>query len=290
MKVDVRAYNIYNFRGGTMEKIESAQNKRIKWIASLKNARRRREEGVVVAEGVRLVEMAAEAGWTTRFCLVTAEAAREERAERILARLASLGCPLAEVTPEVYKKASDTDAPQGILLVLEERGASLAALAMRQEMHVVVLDGVQDPGNAGTIVRTADAAGAEAVVCLEDTIDVFSAKAVRASMGSVFHVPVVRNVSRTALCEFLQQGRVRLLAADLDEAAQPYYAADYSGRIALAFGNEGNGVSDEVRRMAEAKLFIPMFGKAESLNVATAAALVLYEAAGVRRGFRRHCQ
>ena len=83
---------------------------------------------------------------------------------------------------------------------------------------------------------------------------------------------------------------VRLLAADLDEAAQPYYAADYSGRLALAFGNEGNGVSDEVRRMAEAKLFIPMFGKAESLNVATAAALVLYEAAGVRRGFRRHCQ
>lgn len=273
-----------------MEKIESAQNKRIKWLASLKNARRRKEEGVVVAEGVRLVEMAAEAGWAMRFCLVTAEAAREERTERILARLASLGCPLAEVTPEVYKKASDTDAPQGILLVLEERGASLAALAMRQEMHVVVLDGVQDPGNAGTIVRTADAAGADAVVCLEDTIDVFSAKAVRASMGSVFHVPVVRNVSRTALCEFLQQGRVRLLAADLDEAAQPYYAADYSGRLALAFGNEGNGVSDEVRRMAEAKLFIPMFGKAESLNVAAAAALVLYEAAGVRRGFRRHCQ
>ena len=264
-----------------MEKIESAQNKRIKWLASLKNARRRREEGVVVAEGVRLVEMAAEAGWTTRFCLVTAEAAREERTERILARLASLGCPLAEVTPE---------APQGILLVLEERGASLAALALRQEMHVVVLDGVQDPGNAGTIVRTADAAGADAVVCLEDTIDVFSAKAVRASMGSVFHVPVVRNVSRTALCEFLQQGRVRLLAADLDEAAQPYYATDYSGRLALAFGNEGNGVSDEIRRMAEAKLFIPMFGKAESLNVATAAALVLYEAAGVRRGFQRHCQ
>ena len=161
---------------------------------------------------------------------------------------------------------------------------------MRQEMHVVVLDGVQDPGNAGTIVRTADAAGADAVVCLEDTIDVFSAKAVRASMGSVFHVPVVRNVSRTALCEFLQQGRVRLLVADLDEAAQPYYAADYSGRLALAFGNEGNGVSDEVRRMAEAKLFIPMVGKAESLNVATAVALVLYEAAGVRRGFRRHCQ
>ena len=248
-----------------MEKIESAQNKRIKWLANLKNTRRRKEEGVVVAEGVRLVEMAAEAGWAMRFCLVTAEA-------------------------EVYKKASDTDAPQGILLVLEERGASLAALATRQEMHVVVLDGVQDPGNAGTIVRTADAAGADAVVCLEDTIDVFSAKAVRASMGSVFHVPVVRNVSRTALCEFLQQGRVRLLAADLDETAQPYYAADYSGRLALAFGNEGNGVSDEVRRMAEAKLFIPMFGKAESLNVATAAALVLYEAAGVRRGFRRHCQ
>ena len=273
-----------------MEKIESVQNKRIKWLASLKNARRRREEGVVVAEGVRLVEMAAEAGWTTRFCLVTAEAAREERAERILARLESLGCPLAEVAPEVYKKASDTDAPQGILLVLEERGASLAALAMRQEMHVVVLDGVQDPGNAGTIVRTADAAGADAVICLSDTIDLFSAKAVRASMGSAFHVPIVCGVPHETLREFLRSQRVRLLAGDLDETAQPYPMADYGGRVALAFGNEGGGISDAVRRMAQEKVFIPMFGRAESLNVATAAALLLYEAAGQRRGFRGHCQ
>lgn len=273
-----------------MEKIESVQNKKIKWLVSLKSSRRRKEEGVLVAEGVRLVEMAAESGWALRFCLVTSEAAREERAERILARLAALGCPLYEATAEVYKKASDTDTPQGILLVLEERRENLAALLARQELFAVVLDGVQDPGNAGTIVRTADAAGVDAVICLEGTIDAFAAKAVRASMGSVFHVPIVRNVPREALRKFLEQGAVRLLAADLDATAEPYPAADYGGRIALAFGNEGNGVSDEVRRMAEEKVFIPMFGKAESLNVSTAAALLLYEAAGVRRGFRRHCQ
>lgn len=273
-----------------MEKIESVQNKRIKWLASLKSGRRRKTEGVVVAEGVRLVEMAAEAGWAARLCLVTAEAAREERVCCIVEKLAALGCPLFEATPEVYKKASDTDAPQGILLVLEERAANLAALVERETLLAVVLDGLQDPGNAGTIVRTADAAGADAVICLEDTIDVFSAKAVRASMGSVFHVPIMRNVRREALRDFLQQGRVTLLAADLDDTAQPYYAADYSGRLALVFGNEGNGVSDEIRQTAQRKIFIPMFGKAESLNVATAASLVLYEAAGVRRGFRRHCQ
>lgn len=277
------------FVEATMEKIESPQNKRIKWLASLKSGRRRRAEGVVVAEGVRLVEMAAAAGWTMRFCLVTAEAAHEARVQCILAQLAAR-CPLYEVTGEVYKKVSDTDTPQGILLVLEERCTELAALRERSELLAVVLDGVQDPGNAGTIVRTADAAGADAVICLEDTIDVLSAKAVRASMGSVFHVPIVRNVSREALAEFLQQERMKLFAADLDEEAAPYHAADYSGRLAIAFGNEGNGVSDAVRRMAGQKLFIPMFGRAESLNVSTAAALILYEAAGVRRGFRRHCQ
>ena len=277
------------FVEATMEKIESPQNKRIKWLASLKSGRRRRAEGVVVAEGVRLVEMAAAAGWTMRFCLVTAEAAHEARVQCILAQLAAR-CPLYEVTGEVYKKVSDTDTPQGILLVLEERCTELAALRERSELLAVVLDGVQDPGNAGTIVRTADAAGADAVICLEDTIDVFSAKAVRASMGSVFHVPIVRNVSREALAEFLQQESMKLFAADLDEEAAPYHAADYSGRLAIAFGNEGNGVSDAVRRMAGQKLFIPMFGRAESLNVSTAAALILYEAVGVRRGFRRHCQ
>ena len=273
-----------------MEKIESVQNKKIKWLVRLKNARRRRADGVVVAEGVRLVEMAAEAGWGMRLCLVTAEAVREVRVQRIVARLTEFGCPLYEVTSEVYRKVSDTDTPQGILLAVEERCADLAALAPQTDMLVVVLDGVQDPGNAGTIVRTADVAGADAVLCLEDTIDVFCSKAVRASMGSVFHVPIIRNVSREALRVFLQRGRVRLLAADLDRAAQPYYAADYSGGVALAFGNEGNGVSDEIRRMAQKRLFIPMFGKAESLNVSTAATLLLYEAVGVRRGFRRHCQ
>lgn len=273
-----------------MEKIESAQNKKIKWLASLKNARRRRAEGVVVAEGVRLVEMAAEAGWTLRLCLVTEEAAREERVQRILEKLEARRCPLFAVAPDVYRKASDTEAPQGILLVLEARAASLEALTGCGELLAVVLDGVQDPGNAGTIVRTADAAGADAVICLSNTIDLFSAKAVRASMGSVFHVPIVCGVPHETLREFLQSERVRLLAGDLDETAQPYPAADYGGRVALAFGNEGGGISDAVRRMAQEKVFIPMFGRAESLNVATAAALLLYEAAGQRRGFRGHCQ
>ena len=273
-----------------MEKIESAQNKKVKWLASLKSARRRRAEGVVVAEGVRLVEMAAEAGWALRLCLVTEKAAREERVQRILEKLEARRCPLFAVTPEVYRKASDTEAPQGILLVLEERAASLEALTGCGELLAVVLDGVQDPGNAGTIVRTADAAGADAVICLSDTIDLFSAKAVRASMGSAFHVPIVCGVPHETLREFLQSQRVRLLAGDLDETAQPYPMADYGGRVALAFGNEGGGISDAVRRMAQEKVFIPMFGRAESLNVATAAALLLYEAAGQRRGFRGHCQ
>ena len=296
-----------------MERIESAQNKKIKWIAGLKQKQRRKAEGVFVAEGVRLCEMAVLSGWRLSLCLFTPERAQEARAKRLLEQIATRGCPLYETSHEVYKKASDTETPQGILLVLEEKATSLAELCTGKSCGMktsaearavdvaksspekngpllVVLDGVQDPGNAGTILRTADAAGADGVILLHNTLDVFSGKTVRASMGSIFHLPLVSDVSRQELQDFLCREGIDLLAAVLDEAARPYYEANYNGGIALAFGNEGKGISSELQAMAARKIFIPMFGQAESLNVSTAAALVLYEAAAVRRGFGRHSQ
>lgn len=273
-----------------MEKITSVHNKRVKWLRRLLNSKHRRAEKVVIAEGVRLVELAATAKAAMHFCLVTKEAMQKERVQQLLLQLNALSCPCFETRREVYQTLSDTDTPQGILLVLEEPHIALSSLAASKESLIVVLDAVQDPGNAGTIIRTADAAGADAVICLEGTIDVFSTKAVRASMGSIFHIPVISTISHRMLQDFLRQRQVTLLAADLDEMAKPYYQAAYRGKLALAFGSESNGISHELAQIARQKIFIPMFGKAESLNVATAAALILFEAARVRHGFFYHDQ
>lgn len=141
----------------------------------------------------------------------------------------------------------------------------------------VVLDGVQDPGNAGTIIRTADAAGASGVILTKGSVDIYDEKTVRATMGSLFHLPVVSGVSAEELTAWAKERGLQLYAAALDVAARPHFSCDFTKPTAIVFGNEGNGVSTELLAQAET-VYIPMYGTAESLNVGTSAAIVLYEA------------
>ncbi len=146
----------------------------------------------------------------------------------------------------------------------------------------VVLDGVQDPGNAGTIIRTADAVGATAVILTKGSVDVFGDKVVRATMGSLFHLPIVADVSAAEVAAFAEAADCQLLATALDALAKPHFAVDFRRGSLIAFGNEGNGVSEALLRAA-AKVYIPMYGRAESLNVGVSSAVVLYEAVRQRR-------
>ena len=145
-----------------------------------------------------------------------------------------------------------------------------------------MLDGIQDPGNAGTIIRTADALGCTGVVCLEGTVDMFSDKVVRSSMGSIFNIPFLDNVSRSAFIDACHDNELNMIATALDKLALKHYLAEYNSPTAIVFGNEGNGISAEILEAASSKVYIPMSGKAESLNVASAAAIVLYEASRQR--------
>lgn len=266
-----------------MMRIESAGNKKIKLAASLGQRKYREKEGLFRAEGVRLCEMAAESGWKISFGIVTPEALAEKRSATLAARLEQAGVELYEVPLSLYRKISDTETPQGILLAVERKAIGLAALTSVACPFYVVLDGVQDPGNAGAILRTADAVGADGAVLLEGTVDVFSDKAVRASMGSLFHLPICHGVSRQAWLSFCREHQVQLLAAALDETAMSHFRADFRPATAVVFGNEGNGVSAEILAAAGG-IYIPMFGRAESLNVAAASAVILYEAVRQRQG------
>lgn len=240
--------------------------------------------------------MAAASDWDIDYALVTPHAAGEPRAAAVIATLEENGVPVALVPESVYQKAGDTQTPQGLLLVLAQKKRSLDDLARLTKTSVsptgtatagasaaaqppcyVVLDRIQDPGNLGTILRTADAAGMAGLILLKGTTDIYSPKVVRAAMGSLFHLPVVSGVTEEAFLSFARESGLRLYATALDAKARPYDAADFTGPAAIIFGNEGQGVSETLLASSET-LYIPMYGGAESLNVAVSTAIVLYEA------------
>ena len=265
-----------------MEHIDSLANKKIKLAIALKQRKQREKNGLFVAEGLRLCEMAAESDWQISYGLLTRQLTCQERGRALAECLAEQGCPLYEVPDNIFAKAAGTETPQGIMLVMAQKNPSLPAGAERDKPLYVVMDGVQDPGNAGTIIRTADAVGADGVILLKGTVDVYSDKAVRSTMGSIFHVPVYSGVTLDELTEFVQESGLQLLATALDEMAKPHFQQDFTQGTAVVLGNEGNGVSQELLAVAQ-KTYIPMYGQAESLNVGMSAAIVLYEALRQRK-------
>ncbi len=266
-----------------LERIESLTNSKIKLAAKLHTNKYRKEENLFVAEGVRLVEMAAQSDWPMEFALISDSAMENQRAVAVVEQLQKKDCHVYQVSDQIYNKAADTVTPQGLLLVMGFRIFTWQEILKSNTDKasaplIAVLDGVQDPGNAGNIIRTADALGCSGVVCLEGTADIFADKVVRASMGSIFNIPVMTGITPEELRDVCQDNEVALIATAVDDTAVRHYLADYVSPCAIVFGNEGNGVSQRMLEEADQKVYIPMTGKAESLNVSAAAAILLYEA------------
>lgn len=266
-----------------LERIESITNSKIKLAAKLHTNKYRKAENLFVAEGVRLVEMAAQSGWPMEYGLISDSAMNNPRAVAVVEQLMEKGCPVYQVNDQLYDKATDTVTPQGLLLVLGYRIFTWQEVLNSNNGDgsaplIAVMDAVQDPGNAGNIIRTADAMGCSGVVCLEGTTDIFADKVVRSSMGSIFNIPVMTGVNPDELMDVCHDNEVTLVATAVDETAIRHYLADYVSPCAIIFGNEGNGVSEKMLTESDQRVFIPMTGKAESLNVSAAAAILLYEA------------
>lgn len=268
-----------------LERIESNANAKIKLVSKLHAHKYRKEESLFVAEGVRLVEMALAARWPMRFAFVSDNALKNPRVVKAVELLQDRECPVYQLDGDLYSKASDTVNGQGLLLVMGQRlftWREVLSCPRGDAPLLAVLDGIQDPGNAGTIIRTADAMGCTGVVCLEGTVDMFSDKVVRSSMGSIFNIPFLDNVSRGVFIDACHDNELNMIATALDKMALKHYLAEYNSPTAIVFGNEGSGISAEILEAASSKVYIPMSGKAESLNVASAAAIVLYEASRQR--------
>jgi TrmH family RNA methyltransferase len=187
------------------------------------------------------------------------------------------------VSEHIFSKISETQNPQGILIVVRKHQYTFGDLLITPGLaFIVVLDGIQDPGNVGAILRLADAAGCSGAILTSGCADLFASKTVRSTMGSLFRLAVVEHMDQQELLTQLTAGDIPLVATAM-EAGVVYHEAPLSGQLAIAFGNEGQGISDVLLAGATQRIFIPIYGGAESLNVATAAAVVLYEAARQRR-------
>lgn len=246
--------------------------------------RHRDADGLFLAEGPQAVREALAAG-AAEDLFGTVEGFGRSRA--LVETANDLGVPVWPVTEAGLRSLTETVTPQGVVALCRQlHHDDLAPVLSDQTRLVVVLVGVADPGNAGTVLRTADAAGASVVVFGEGSVDPYNGKCVRASAGSLFHVDVVRGVASGAAVEILRRAGLTVLAADVRGATDLDDLADgggLRGRTAWVFGSEAHGLPADVAEAADQRVKVGLYGLAESLNLAAAAAVCLYSSARAQR-------
>ncbi|NPV93410.1 MAG: RNA methyltransferase [Firmicutes bacterium] len=265
--------------------VTSRHNPLVKYVRSLAQKKNRELTGCFVVEGIRLLEEAARASsrsgvFRIELLMYSTDAAVGERIGALIRELAGRGVETVAVTPAVMEYLSDTTSPSGILGVVRRQETAGADEKPGPDSFILILDAVQDPGNLGTLLRTAEAAGVSEVWTTPGTVDVLSPKVIRATMGSIFRVPVRTDVEPAQINRLLP-GEARVYGA-AGGRGTPYHRADYASPLAVVLGGEANGLSRRMEKEITDWVHIPMAGSVDSLNVAVAGALVLFEVA------RRH--
>jgi TrmH family RNA methyltransferase len=254
--------------------ISSSANARVK--AARRLGRHRRRGPLLLVEGHRQLRRALDAGAAVHDVFAAPELFLGDLDAKLVARAERRGARVVELAPAAFRSLSGQVRPDGIAAVVERPRSSLSSLRLGPAPLLLVVEAVERPGNLGTIVRTASCAGADAVVVCDGRTDPFHPEAVRGSVGTIFHVPVVETSTREAVAWCVRRG-LRVAVAS-PECERPYFEARLHGALALVVGSERHGVGSAWRAAAAESLAIPMAGPADSLNVAIAAGIVLFEA------------
>lgn len=261
--------------------ITSASNPKIKEALDIKNKRSKYKHAAFIVEGPHLIEMALASGHQIKEVFFTSAFSAKKDGQKILREIRKKTDELFEVTEQIMHKLADTETPQGIIATASYAEKNLEEIRFKSVPLIVAVDGVQEPGNLGAIIRTSDAAGADAVIILKGTCDVFMQKTIRATAGSIFNIPIIY-AGTDKFLEWLKSNGIMLIATALD-SDKSIFDTGLKKPIAFVFGNEAHGVSNEIKRKADLILKIPIYGKAESLNVSASAAVCLYEAVRQRK-------
>ncbi len=273
-----------------IETITSAQNPKIKNLLLLQEkSKARKEQGLFVVEGRRELEHCLEAGFKVRTVFVCPEII--DSAEKYFsqgfaqnqfsAESSAVDVVVIEIPEQLYRKVAYRESTEGIIAEVEYKGLKLSDLKLPENPLVMVLESVEKPGNLGAVLRSADAAGVDAVIFCDPLTDLYNPNLIRASIGAVFTVPTVAASSEETIA-FLQERGIQILTAQLQDSSL-YYDIDMRRGTALVMGTEATGLTDLWRKAASAHIRIPMLGRLDSLNVSVSAAILLFEAVRQRQ-------
>lgn len=259
-------------------KISSLQNTKVKQLVALhQKSSERRKQGVFVVEGIRELQHCLNAGYTINsifFCPELTDTGA-------LSSLLSENIASYEVSPEVYEKIAYRGSTEGVIAIVQSKQLALKDLHLSKQPLLIVLESVEKPGNLGAILRSADAAGADAVIICDPLTDLYNPNLIRSSIGAIFSVPCVACSSDDCI-NFLKQNNINILTAQLQDS-KLYYDTDMTCGTAIIMGTESTGLTDVWRKAADAHIRIPMLGQLDSLNVSVSAAILLFEAVRQRK-------
>lgn len=249
--------------------VTSKENSVYKLIKALSRKKVRKNSGLFFMEGTRLLEEAINKGVKIKYLIINETA---ENVPKI-----NQDCQVLRLPNNLFKKISETVSPQGIIAVAKQIEISLTDIILGENPLIVVLNGLQDPGNLGTIIRSSAAAGVTAVLLTGGTVDLYNPKVIRSTMGSLFQVPIVNGLDDDEAVRWLNDHSLNIMVADLD-SKEYYYSVDLKKPLALVIGNENRGPNDIWKIAAYKKIKIPILGFTESLNASVAAGIILYDA------------
>ena len=261
--------------------ITSLQNPRIKLLAKFKNRRQRDESHAILIEGYKATLLALENNIPIKEVYYCPELYLGENETALIARAVEQGAMTYETTADVFRKIAYRDRPEGLIAIAEQFHKKLDDIPVNDHSLYLVAEAIEKPGNLGTMLRSADAAGVEAVIVCDGRTDIYNPNVVRASIGTLFSVPVAVT-STEEFFAWKERNHVQLLATT-PSASEQFTDVDVTGKVALAIGTEQVGLPDSWLDQADLKILIPMYGQADSLNAATSASVVLYEAVRQRR-------
>ena len=262
--------------------ITSAKNPKIKELLSLRDkSRLRRESGLFVVEGEREFIRALRCGFEARSVFYCSKLLRNNS---IAAYIDSCGGTPFEVSEQVYDRIACRGGSEGVVAVMKSRYPALEEIPLKGDPLILVLESVEKPGNIGAVLRTADAAGADAVIVCDPCTDLYNPNLIRASLGSIFSVKTVACTTEDAAA-WLRQNKIQILTAQLQDS-KPYYDTDMRVGTAIVMGAEDSGLSDFWRNRSDARIRIPMNGLMDSLNVSVSAAILCFEAVRQRNSDR----
>ncbi len=256
--------------------INSSQNKIIKYVKSLHIRKNRDELCVYIAEGIKICYEALRNSEPIKLAVFNEDYIENQELCDLMNELKAIDVDFYIVNHKLFRDISEMETPQGVILVINKKDYTKLISYDKEKMNIIILDGIKDPGNLGTIIRTADAFNVDAILLSKGCVDLYNSKTIRSTMGSIFHIPIIDNLQLSELLQQIKASGFKLIGAD-PHADLDISSIERQDKTAIIVGSESHGISETSKNFMDIAFKIPMPGKAESLNASVAASLAMYE-------------